>query len=215
MAALSLFFLVVGENERRENFSFTLASEVLLTLESVVTSVRKLLDKLVEGNGKGIHIGFVRELLPTLHSRVGTSAQKLLRHNWDNDNLEKSGKNKGEIVQKILHMYLRNSGSTFDLLDEFACSILPQVPSRKSIAEDDCHGFPTLSSATFVVWYRVLHEENLAILNKLVKEVVLLEKSRAEFQLETVEKLLNKLKQSVNVVVSLVIMCRTHDKVVN
>ncbi|KAA8544885.1 hypothetical protein F0562_019717 [Nyssa sinensis] len=194
-------------------FSLTLASEVLCTLESVVTSVQKFLDKLVEGNGKDIHIGFVQELLPTLHNRLGISAQKILKHNGDSDNLENGWKNKGEILQKILNIYLENSDSTSDVLDELARSVLPKVPSDKTMAEDDCRGFPALCSATLVVWYRVMHEKNLAIINKLVKEVVISEKSRAGFQLEIVERILNKLRQSVNVVVSLVNMCRTNDKV--
>lgn len=40
-----------------------------------------------------------------------------------------------------------------------------------------------------------------------------MEKPRAGVQVQTVEKLLIKLRQSVNVVVSLVNMCRTHHKV--
>jgi hypothetical protein len=31
------------------------------------------------------------------------------------------------MVQKVLHIYLENSDSPSDLLDELACSILPQV----------------------------------------------------------------------------------------
>lgn len=33
----------------------------------------------------------------------------------------------GEMVQKILHIYLRNNDSISDALNELACSILPQV----------------------------------------------------------------------------------------
>lgn len=57
------------------------------------------------------------------------------------------------------------------------------------------------------------HEVNLTVLNKLVKEVVLLEKPAAGVQLQIVEKLLIKLQHCVNVVVSLVNMCKTHSKV--
>ncbi|KAK9285230.1 hypothetical protein L1049_024418 [Liquidambar formosana] len=194
------------------SFSFFLASEAVLTLESVVTSVQKFFDKLMEGNAKTVRTGCVLGVLPALRIRLGTSAQKLLSHNWEGENLENGWKSKGEIVQKILHIYLENSESTSNLLEELACSILPQVPCKTTV-ENDCHGFPTLCSATFVVWYRVLHEENLAILTKLVKEVGVLEKPRAGVQHETVEKLLIKLRHSVNVVVSLVNMCKTHDKV--
>ncbi|XP_062170326.1 uncharacterized protein LOC133876038 [Alnus glutinosa] len=192
------------------SFCFTLASESLLTLESIINSCQKFLDKLEE-NGKNIHSEFIHRALPTLRTRLGASAQKLLRHNWDNSQLQSGWKSKGEMVQKVLHIYLENSDSPSDLLDELACSILPQVSSTKE--EDAHHGFQTLCSATFVVWYKVLHEVNLTVLNKLVKEVVLLEKPRAGVQLQIVEKLLIKLQHCVNVVVSLVNMCKTHSKV--
>ncbi|XP_043702238.1 Fanconi anemia group D2 protein homolog isoform X2 [Telopea speciosissima] len=193
--------------------SFSIASEVLVTLESIVTSVQTLLGKLLEGKGKQTHVQFVQGVLPAFSKRLGGSAQKLLMHQQEYDNLD-GWRNKGEIIQKILQIYLKNSESTSETLDEIACSILPQVPSNKAkTTQDNVHSFPTLCPATFVIWYRVLHEENLAVLHKLVKEVVLLEKHRADVQLETVKGLLMRLHQSVNVVVSLVNVCRTHDKV--
>ncbi|KAI8027550.1 hypothetical protein LOK49_LG02G01751 [Camellia lanceoleosa] len=201
-----------GVLEEAITLSFTLASEVLLTLDSVITSVQQFLEKSVEGKSKDIHSGLFREILPTLQNRLGTSAYKLLRHNWDNHNLGNGWKSKG-VVQKILQIYLVNSDSTSDLLCELVCSILPQATLSKTMAEDDFHGFPTLCSATFDVWYRVMHEENLRILNILVKEVILLGKPRAGFQLEAVEVLLKNLQKTVNVVVSLINMCRTHDKI--
>ncbi|KAG2717749.1 hypothetical protein I3760_03G190400 [Carya illinoinensis] len=193
------------------SFSFMLASESLLTLESSIISFQKFLDKSDE-NGKTRHSDFIHGVPPTLRSRLGASAQKILRQNWDNSEVLSVWKNKGDILEKILHIYLENCESTSDLLDDLACSVLPQVVSSRK-EDDDQHGFPTLCSTTFVVWYRVLHEENLTVLNKLVKEVVLLEKPRASVQLQTVEELLVKLQHSVKVVVSLVNMCRTHHKV--
>lgn len=195
--------------------SFVLASEVLFTLESIVNSVHKYLDTVVEGNGKNIHTGrgFVRAVLPTLRNRLGNSALNILRHDWDDNNLVNDWKGKGDIVQKVLRIFLEYSESTSDLLDELACSILPQVPLSNTTADDGFRSFQTLRSATFLVWYRVLHEENLTILNKLVKEIVLLEKSKEGVQPENVKSILIKVQQSVNVVVSLVNMCRTHDKV--
>ncbi|OVA07427.1 hypothetical protein BVC80_8713g9 [Macleaya cordata] len=196
------------------SFSLPLASEVIATLESVVNSAQSLLDKLVEANNKSIHSGLVQKVLPTLRSRIGTSAQKLLMQNWDSENPQNVLKSKGDIIQKILHIYLENSDSTADLLEELACSILPQVPSCKTQStEEAVYGFPILCSTTFVAWYRVLYEENLAILNKLVKETAVIEKCAADVRVETVKQFLIKLRQSVNVVVSLVNMCKTHDKV--
>ncbi|TYH10935.1 hypothetical protein ES288_A07G217900v1 [Gossypium darwinii] len=81
------------------------------------------------------------------------------------------------------------------------------------MAEDEDYGFPTLCSATFLSWYLVLFEVNLTVLGKLVKEVVRLEKVRPGFQPVNVHTLLIRLQKNVNVVVALVSMCRTHDKV--
>ncbi|XP_058097444.1 uncharacterized protein LOC131242659 isoform X2 [Magnolia sinica] len=198
------------------SFSFLLASEALVSLESVINSIQIFLDKMLEGNGKNMKTGFAQGVLPFLRNRLGNSARKLLAHDWDSANHESGSKSKGEIIQRTLHIYLKNNESTSDLLDELACSILPQVPSGKTKTtqeQDVLHGFPTLCPAMLIVWYRVLHEENLAILNKLIKEVGLLEKSRADVQPEAVKRVLIKLRQSVNVVVSLVNMCKTHDKV--
>ncbi|XP_077243736.1 fanconi anemia group D2 protein isoform X2 [Tasmannia lanceolata] len=139
------------------SFSFSLASEVLVTLESLVKSTQMFLEKFLEGNGKNIQLGLVQGLLPFLQNRLGTSACKLLGHDWDCENLENGGKNKGDTIQRILQIYLKNNESPLDLLDKLACSILPQVPSCKTKSTQDVvHGFPTLCSAMFVIWYRVL-----------------------------------------------------------
>lgn len=42
-------------------------------------------------------------------------------------NVNSFGFLQGEMVQNILRIYLETSGSTSDLLDELACTILPQV----------------------------------------------------------------------------------------
>ncbi|KAF9620306.1 hypothetical protein IFM89_011041 [Coptis chinensis] len=108
----------------------------------------------------------------------------------------------GEIIQRILHIYFENSESTADLLEEFACSILPQAPSCNTRSSEEApHGFPTLC-------YNICN-----LVSVSVKEVTLLEKSRANIQVESVKGVLSKLHQSVNVVVSLVNMCKAHDKV--
>ncbi|TXG57764.1 hypothetical protein EZV62_015593 [Acer yangbiense] len=209
---LGAFIFLEGVFSIACSVSFMLASECLLTLESVVISLQIFLGKL-EGNSLSTNRELIQGVLHVLHSRLGTSSQKLLKHDWNNETLENGWKNKGEIIQKILWIYLEYSASTTDLLDELACSILPQVTSSKTMAEDDHHGFPTLCPATFVLWYRVLHEVNLSVLNKLVKEVVHFEKRKAGVQPETVKTHLIKTSKCVNVVVSLVNMCKTHDKV--
>ncbi|KAK4833935.1 hypothetical protein QYF36_013666 [Acer negundo] len=198
---LGAFIFLEGVLSIACSVSFMLASECLLTLESVVISLQIFLGKL-EGNSLSTNRELIQGVLHVLHSRLGTFSQKLLKHDWNNETLENGWKNKGEIIQKILWIYLEYSASTTDLLDELACSILPQVTSSKTMAEDDHHGFPTLCPATFVLWYRVL-----------VKEVVHLEKCKAGVQPGTVQTHLIKTSKCVNVVVSLVNMCKTHDKV--
>ncbi|KHG09784.1 Fanconi anemia group D2 [Gossypium arboreum] len=179
-------------------------------LDAAVTSFQKVMDKL-DGDDKIIQSAF-HQILTLLRGRLASSAKKLLKHKWDNKNLENGWKNKGEMVQKILRTYLEYDESISDLLDELACTILPQV-SLTTMAEDEDYGFPTLCSATFLSWYRVLFEVNLTVLGKLVKEVVRLEKVRPGFQPVNVHTLLIRLQKNVNVVVALVSMCRTHDKV--
>ncbi|KAK2983061.1 hypothetical protein RJ640_006448, partial [Escallonia rubra] len=87
------YFYLEGVLDVASTYSFMLASEVLLTLESVIASIRKFLDKSPEGNGKR-HLTVSQGLLPTFSNRLGTSAQKLLKRNWDNDNLEHGWKSK-------------------------------------------------------------------------------------------------------------------------
>nr|GMC99589.1 Fanconi anemia group D2 protein homolog isoform X1 [Ipomoea batatas] len=186
--------------------------EVVLTLEAVILSIRKIVDKDSDETGNIIQKGFIKELFPFLCEKLGTSAKTLLTQKYDSENVEEDSKIRRELVQKILRIYLENCQSTSDSLNELACSILPQVTPKGNQVEDKC-SFPSLCPATFIAWYRVMHEQNVATLNRLVKEVCQLEKSKARDNVENVDCLLNRLQQSVNVVVSLVSMCKTHDKV--
>lgn len=61
-----------------------LASEVVLTLESVVISLQKVLDKPLEGIGKQT-VAVIQELVVTLRNKLSSSAHKLLSHDWHND----------------------------------------------------------------------------------------------------------------------------------
>ncbi|KAJ8529382.1 hypothetical protein K7X08_036217 [Anisodus acutangulus] len=188
--------------------SFALASKVLLSLESVLVSIRTILDNDLNDIGKDIRTGFSKELLSFLSKKLGNFAYKLLMQKCDGVMTLRMA----EVIQKLLRIYLENCQSTSDSLSELACSVLPQVLSCRSAVEDGC-SFPTLCHATFCIWYRVMHEENQVMINRLVKKISLLEKSRGGGEVEDVKCLLKKLQQSVNVVVSLVNMCKTHDKV--
>ncbi|GJS62534.1 fanconi anemia group D2 protein [Tanacetum coccineum] len=192
-------------------FSFMLASEVVLALESVIVSLQKILDKPLEGTDKH-KLAVIPELIVTLRNKLRLCAHKLLSHNWHNE-IQNGWKGKGEMVQKIIHIYLDNCESTSESLEEIACSILPTVPTSSRTTAEDSHGFTTLCSSTFAVWYRELHEQNLIILGKLVKEAIIIQKSRATPHPSEVQILMEKLHRSVNVVVSLINVCRTHAKV--
>uniref|UniRef100_A0A7N0RJX2 Fanconi anemia group D2 protein n=1 Tax=Kalanchoe fedtschenkoi TaxID=63787 RepID=A0A7N0RJX2_KALFE len=192
------------------SFSFVLASEALLSLKSIVDSAQKILN-CVDKTKKSLS-ETNQSVISCLGSRLGDAAQRFLRHHWGGGKLEAGSKSKGEFIRKILNIYLVNSGTTSDLLEQLACITLPQVPSSNTAAGEDIHGFPTLCSSTFAVWYRVLNEQNLVVLNNLVKVVVHCKRGTG-CQVETFESLLVRLQQLVNVLVSLVDMCRTHHKV--
>ena len=89
LLTLSLLFLPAACS-----FSFMLASEALLTLESIATSIMKFNDKLMQRNNKSTSMGSIEAVLPGLRSRLSTSSQKILMHNWDNENSENSVKSK-------------------------------------------------------------------------------------------------------------------------
>jgi hypothetical protein len=83
----------------------------------------------LEENGKNIHSEFNHRALLTLRSRLGASAQKLLRHNWDNSQLQSSWKSKvrpsmlcflAHILLLIILGMIRNDLATFAVC-LFAC----------------------------------------------------------------------------------------------
>ncbi|KAK9086005.1 hypothetical protein Sjap_026416 [Stephania japonica] len=211
---LGAFLFLEDVLETASSISIMLALDVICTLESVVISAQSYAE-LSNGHNKSIQVECVQKVIPLLCTRLGMSAQKLLMQNFNSEGHDDGWKSKGETIQKILHIYIENSESAGDLLEEFACSILPEVPSSRTrlTEEEAIHGYPTLCQSTLTVWCRVLYQRNLAVLNKLVKEASMLRRPWANAQVEPVKGLLTKLRQSVNVVVSLVNLCKTHDKV--
>lgn len=183
----------------------------LLWIQSILNSIVLLLEKSGEPNGKTIHIGCTKEIIPFLRKRLGLSAHKLLTSDLPSEDSENGWQSKGDLIQKILQIYLKNSESTSDLLDELACSVLPQVsPLKTKNTQDVSHGFPTLSSSTILSWYRVIHEENIGNLNKTIKQAL---KTRAQSERGAVETVLEEIHKSVKVFVSLIIICKIHEKV--
>ncbi|GER32925.1 fanconi anemia group D2 protein homolog [Striga asiatica] len=260
-------------------FSFTLAFEVLLTLEVMITSIRMILGGSICQNGKDACTGFNNEIVPFLCNKLESYAEKLLKHNCVKDDVDGSSKAKGEMIHKILRIYLGNCQSTSDTLNKLARSILPKFRRQKEIVgkyydcdlivrcgshipsnafgdefypkpiyhgiraaefvcleamlgldpthlvsssssvtalegdNDDNETFPTLCSATIMVWYRVMLEENISTLINLAKEIASQEKPRGGLKPENVESFLERILQSVDVFVSLINVCRDNDKV--
>lgn len=187
------------------SFSYLLSSDVLITIQSIVNSVVVLLDKSGEPNGKNIHMGCSKAIIPFLRKRLGYSAHKLLSADVPSEDAGKGWQTKGDLIQKILQIYLRNSDSTSDLLAEIGRE-LPKEPSLKTKDNQDVsYGFPTLCSSTITSWYRVLHEENTGSLNKTIKQAL---KARG-----SVDTILQEIQKSVNAFVSLIGMCKSHEKV--
>uniref|UniRef100_A0A0E0Q457 Uncharacterized protein n=1 Tax=Oryza rufipogon TaxID=4529 RepID=A0A0E0Q457_ORYRU len=180
-------------------------------LDIVLNSVIMLFEKSGEQNGKNLHMGCSKEIIPFLRKHLGLSARKLLTSDLPSEDAENGWQSKGDLIQKILQIYLKNSDSTSDLLDELACSVLPKVPSFKTgSTQDMSHGFPTLCASTILSWYRVVHEENTGNLNKMIKQAL---KTKAQSE-RAVETSLEEIQKSVLVFVSLINMCKTHEKVV-
>ncbi|CAD6221150.1 unnamed protein product [Miscanthus lutarioriparius] len=189
------------------SFSYLLSSDVLITIQSIVNSVVVLLEKSGEPNGKNIHMGCSKVIIPFLRKRLGYSAHKLLSADFPSEDAEKGWQSKGDLIQKILQIYLRNSDSTSDLLAE----ILPKEPSLKTKdTQDVSYGFPTLCSSTIPSWYRVLHEENTGSLNKTIKQAL---KARASPERGSVDTILQEIQKSVETFVSLIGLCKAHEKV--
>ncbi|KAL6647037.1 hypothetical protein ACP70R_014474 [Stipagrostis hirtigluma subsp. patula] len=206
-----------------ENFDFL--SEFHLSLapsnvDYLYCGAYKMLEAIMDpSNVSNIHMGCSKEIIPFLKKCLGASAHKLLTTDLPSEDSENGWQSRGDFIQKILQIYLKNSESTSDLLSELASSVLREVLSVKTKSTQDAsttstqdapHGFPTLCSSTIISWYRVLHEENIGSLNKTVKQAL---KTRALPESGSIENILEEIKKSVNVFVSLIYMCKTHEKV--
>lgn len=78
-----------------------LASESLFTLESLVNSARQISQKFMGEHGKSMP-GFNGEVLLNLHQKLGISAVKILKHDWDT--IEHGWKSKVRILMLTFYM---------------------------------------------------------------------------------------------------------------
>lgn len=75
--------------------AFDLAFECLLILQLAVTSAQKNLGKISEEATKKRNPGGFQGIIPSLHAKLGISAEKLLRHKWVDESTDNKGlKNK-------------------------------------------------------------------------------------------------------------------------
>lgn len=83
------------------NFSFTLASEVLLTLEFMVTSIHTFHNRPQGESGNHTCTKLSKEIVPFLRNKLGSYAQKLLMHKCDRDDVGGSLKSKVSFGSNI------------------------------------------------------------------------------------------------------------------
>lgn len=80
------------------NFSFTLASEVLLTLEFMVSSIHTFHNRPQGESGNRTCTKFSKEIIPFLRNKLGSYAQKLLMHKCDRNDIGGGLKSKVSFV---------------------------------------------------------------------------------------------------------------------
>lgn len=71
----------------------------------MVTSAQKYIGKVSEEVTKNRYVGPIQGLVPSLHAKLGTSAEKLLRHEW----IDETTDNKG-LKNKVCSSYVKFLG---------------------------------------------------------------------------------------------------------
>jgi Fanconi anemia group D2 protein len=63
-------------------------------MQSILNSIAVLLEKSVESNGKNMHVGCSKEIIPFLRKHLAASAHKLLTSDFPTENAENGWQNK-------------------------------------------------------------------------------------------------------------------------
>ncbi|KAJ7549079.1 hypothetical protein O6H91_07G039400 [Diphasiastrum complanatum] len=212
-AFCSMYAYLDGIFDAATKASFGAATELLMVLKSLVDCAE---DCVESPNNRKRRASFVRpaSLIPYLRARLSTSARRMLQHDWDAEEPGKIWKSKGEVLQNLLSMMIQNQESTADILEDLACNVMPQVPFKGARSGlSPVEGHPALSSATFIIWYRVQHEIVLDVFSKVVKDILGQSKAKAVLDDELVDRLLNRAHQCVSIHVALVNLTRKHDQI--
>ncbi|RZR94140.1 hypothetical protein BHM03_00022769 [Ensete ventricosum] len=113
------------------------ASEVLVTLESVVNSIAVVIDKSLEGNGRTTDVGCCQGVLTVLSRRLALSAQKLLVHDPGREDTEKGQKNKVSSPFMQKYEYTRDHSWVPNSISDY---VPYMVPCTGNLKHKDLYG---------------------------------------------------------------------------
>eukprot|EP00850_Spirogloea_muscicola_P020711 SM000224S07099 [mRNA] locus=s224:191524:200783:+ [translate_table: standard] len=157
----------------------------------------------------------LRSVVGLLRSNLGSIAEAILKTQREGSEATGAWKGKANVLRVLLRVFIRNQPLPLELLQELATNVMPQVTltrARQGCA-DELEAYPTLSRATFLVWYRVQHEEVHHLLTKVIKEMVTAGEAKTGLGDETVTNLLGELRACISIHVALVLLTRAHVKI--
>ncbi|KAG0590520.1 hypothetical protein KC19_1G105500 [Ceratodon purpureus] len=189
--------------------SLPVATQLVMVLKALVDCASVCENQPADERRRRSSFVRVTGFLPLLQAHLSVSAGRVLTHDWD---AFEPWKSKGDMLQQLLRMHIRCSSSAIDLLEDMSCNILPQVPTKGSKIHQGVEGYPSLSPSTFLIWYRVQHEEVLCLFEEVMKEVVVQIKSKTPLSKDAVVNLVASAQRCVKVHVALVNLTRTHEK---
>ncbi|KAI5068077.1 hypothetical protein GOP47_0016422 [Adiantum capillus-veneris] len=193
--------------------SFSVTTDLIMAQKALVSCAERLLEISKETMRR--KSGFFRStgFLPYLKTRLSVSAGRVLRHEWEDEGHGKCWRNRGDLIQPLVQIFLQFNDSPLELLEELASNVMPQVPAQKTRATDPVHAYPTLCQGNMLVWYRVQHEELSKIFSKAVKDASTMHKSKTAKE-DDINLVLVHARQCATVLVSLVNLTKIHcDKV--
>jgi Fanconi anemia group D2 protein len=95
-----------------------------MVLKALVNCAQQCLEQATEEKRKRSSSLRVPGLLPLIRTKLSNSAGRVLTYNSD---AQEPWKSKGDLLQQLLHMLVQFNSSPIDLLEEIACTVLPQV----------------------------------------------------------------------------------------
>ncbi|XP_024372058.1 uncharacterized protein [Physcomitrium patens] len=189
--------------------SLAVATQLVMVLKALVDCAKACENQPSDERRRRSSFVKIAGFLPLLRAQLSVSAGRVLTHDWD---AFEPWKSKGDMLQQLLHLHIRCNSSPIDLLEEMACNVLPQVPTKGSKINQGVEGYPALSYSTFLIWYRVQHEEVLGLFEEVMKEVLSQIKSKNPLVKDAVVELLTSAHHCIKVHVALVNLTKSHEK---